>query len=453
VETDLIVVGGGTGGLAAARTAARRGKRVLLVADGPLGGDCTWTGCVPSKTLIESAAAGLGFDRAVARVREIVAHIAGIEDEDVLADEGVRVLRGRARLTSTRGEVSVDGDRLRAPLLVLASGSGPAAPPVEGLDQVPYLTNETVFDLDALPGRLAVLGGGAIGCELAQAFARLGAQVTVVEVADRLLALEEPETSEVVTAALRADGVTVHTGTKVVRAASAGDGVVLTLDDGRTVEADRLLVAAGRRAGTEGLGLDEAGVRTERGYVVTDERMRTSVDGVYAVGDVTGRLQLTHAADEMGRVAVTDAFSRLPGAKFRAAWTPWAVFTSPEVGRVGMTEVQAAEHGGRVAYLPMSEVDRALAAGRTEGFVKLIAGPRKVLRNAGGGRLLGATVVCERGGELVHEAALAMRTGMFTGRLAQTTHAYPSWSMAVQKAAAQFFFTYEGRSARPARGG
>lgn len=224
----------------------------------------------------------------------------------------------------------------------------------------------------------------------------------------------------------------------------------LILQDGSVVEAARVLVAVGRSAFTDGLGLEERGVRTDRGFVVTDELLRTTTSGIYAVGDVAGKLQLTHAADEMGRIAAANAFSRVPRARFVSDRVPWVTFTSPEIGRVGMTEAQAADHHGRVAYLPMDEVDRALAAGAPDGFVKLIAGPRRVMRGIGGGRLLGATVVAQRGGELIHEPALAMRTGMFTGRLAQTAHAYPTWSTAIQKAAAQFFMIYEGRAARPA---
>ena len=181
-----------------------------------------------------------------------------------------------------------------------------------------------------------------------------------------------------------------------------------------------------------------------------DAHLQTTAKGIWAAGDVTGLLPFTHAADEMGRIAVANALSRRGWRRFQASAIPWVTFTAPEVGRVGMTEAEAADRGGRVAYLPMSEVDRAVAAGETRGFVKLIAGPRRVLRNTGGGQILGATVVAARGGELIHEAALAIRTRMFTGRLAQAIHAYPTWSMAIRQAAAQFFMEIDGRRARPA---
>jgi pyruvate/2-oxoglutarate dehydrogenase complex dihydrolipoamide dehydrogenase (E3) component len=210
-------------------------------------------------------------------------------------------------------------------------------------------------------------------------------------------------------------------------------------------------VTVGRAPVTAGLDPGAAGVETdERGIITVDDRLATSASGVYAVGDVTGRLQVTHAADEMGRTAAVNALRRPARLRFRTATVPWVTFTSPEVARVGMTESEAAEHGGRVAFLPMSEVDRAVAAGATDGFVKLVAGPRTLLRNLGGGRLLGATIVGERAGEMIHEVALAMRTRAFTGRLAQTVHAYPTWSTAVRSTAAQFFLERDGRRARPA---
>jgi pyruvate/2-oxoglutarate dehydrogenase complex dihydrolipoamide dehydrogenase (E3) component len=218
------------------------------------------------------------------------------------------------------------------------------------------------------------------------------------------------------------------------------------------VQAERLLVAVGRRPDTDGLDFAAAGVETDRrGFVRTDPHLGTTAKTVYAVGDVTGGLQFTHAADEMGRIAAANALGRVQWRAYRPDATPWVTFTDPEVGRVGITEEQAAGHGGQVAFLPMSEVDRAITAGRTDGFVKLIAGPRPLLRGAGGGRLLGASIVAERGGDMVAEAAQAIRTRMFAGRLAQTTHAYPSWALAVQQAAAQFFFEIGGRKARPAR--
>ncbi|WP_040726961.1 dihydrolipoyl dehydrogenase family protein [Nocardiopsis chromatogenes] len=449
---DLLVIGGGSAGLAAARTAAAKGARPLMVADGPPGGDCTFTGCVPSKTLIEAAAQGEGFGAAIGRVHGTVARIAATEDAEALRGEGIDVLRGRAEFDSPR-TVRVAGKELAAARAVVATGSEPTIPPVRGLDGIDYLTSDTVFGLERLPERITVLGGGAIGCELAQAFARLGARVTVLEARECLLPGEEPEASRVVEDRFTAEGIDVRTGAEAVRACATSEGDRIDLAAGGPVVADRVLVAVGRTPATAGLGLRAAGAAVDaRGAVVTDDRMATtSPPGLYAAGDVTGRTLLTHAAYAMGRVAAANALSRGRGrSRYDDAQVPLAVFTAPEVARVGMTERQAAREdpGARVAYLPMSEVDRAITAGRTEGFVKVVAGRRRWLGGLGGGRILGATVAGERAGELVHEFALAMRTGMFTGRLAQTVHAYPTHAMAVQQAVAQFFGGYGGRTAR-----
>jgi pyruvate/2-oxoglutarate dehydrogenase complex dihydrolipoamide dehydrogenase (E3) component len=447
---DLVVIGGGAAGLGAARAAARADARVLLVSDGEPGGDCTFYGCVPSKTLIEAAGQGRSYPEAAQRVRDVVARVAATENAEALRREGIEVMRGRARLLSA-SQVAVGGDRVRAGAVILATGSRPTVPPIPGLATAGYLTNETVFDLPTLPASLAVLGGGPVGCELAQAFARLGSRVTLVEAADRLLPREEPQASWTLAGVLAREGVDVRTGATVEQVGPDGR---LLLAGGDQIATDQLLVAVGRTPVTEGLHLAAAGVRTDqRGNVVTDDYLRTTARGVCAIGDVTGRLPFTHTAYEMGRVAAGNVLGRWRRPRrYRPYATPWVTFTDPECGRVGLTEAQAAVRvpGARVAYLPLSETDRALAADRTDGFVKLIAGPRRLLGDLGGGRILGATIVAERGGEMIHEPALAMATRMFAGRLAAAAHAYPTWSYAVQLAAAQFVLEIGGRTARPA---
>ena len=492
MDHDLIVIGGGAAGLAAVRTGLWAGADMALVTDGPIGGDCTFTGCVPSKTLIAAASAGLGFGEAMDRVRTVVEHIAATESAEVWRRRGVTVLEGRARLM-THDTVAVDGKRVTAPRIVIATGSRPAIPPIEGLADLggsaggAVLTTDTLFELESRPDSLGIVGGGPTGCELAQALARLGVDVRLFEAADRVLPTEEAEASAIVAAALAADGVQVQTsalvtgvevggsasapvtsvgvqtlapvtgaGTEVsasgpiTGAAQDGNGVTVRAGS-QSVAVERLLLAAGRAPAADGLGLAELKVKLDRrGWVVTDARLATSIKGVYAAGDVTGRTALTHAADEMGRLAAANALGRGPRGRFREEWVPQVIFTDPEVARVGAVEAEAPPRS-RVAYLPLVEVDRAIIAGRADGFVKIIAGPRPAVRWLGGGRVIGATVVAPRAGEMIAEVALAMRTRAFTGRLAQTAHAYPTWSHGIQKAAAQFFGEIEGRRARPPR--
>jgi pyruvate/2-oxoglutarate dehydrogenase complex dihydrolipoamide dehydrogenase (E3) component len=445
-DHDLIVIGGGTAGLSAARTARRRGASVVLITDGPPGGDCTFTGCVPSKTLLASTS--MPFAAAMARVRDTVAAIAADEDETVLTKEGIEVLRARAEVVDPQ-TVKADGRTLRSTRLVLATGSSPVVPAIPGLSEISYLTNENVFELTTLPQHLVVLGGGAIGCEMAFAFTRLGAKVTVLEGDSRVLGKEEPEASRVIHEALTGAGADVRISTTLSSVTRKGRTLTLQTTGGE-LTCTHLLVAVGRKpltGGTEALDLK----RAKNGAIEVDLRMRTSIKGVYAAGDVTGRLPFTHAADEMGRVAVGNALGKVP-MTFKEAFVPWVTFTDPEVARVGLSEAQAAEQhrGARVVELPLAEVDRARTSARTDGFVKIVVGRRKVLGNLAGGRVLGATIVAERAGEMIAEVALAMRTGMFTGRLGQTSHAYPTWSVAVQQAVGQLFGVGE-RTPREAR--
>ena len=452
VDHDLIIIGGGAGGLAAARAAQWVGADALLVNDGPLGGDCTFTGCIPSKTLLSAARDGLGFDDAVGRVSQAIDRVAATETADVFRSRGTRVLEARARLV-THDSIAVGDRRITAPKIIIATGGRPVMPPIPGLDTVDALTNDSVFSLSSLPASMTIVGGGPIGCELAEAFARLGTAVTLVEGLPRLLAREEPDASAVVERSLAGLGVRVMTGVLIERVESTAMGSVRIFVDGQEIVTDKLLLAVGRVPNAEELGLDELGIELTKGsYIKTDDRLSTNVRGVYAAGDVTGKLAFTHAADEMGRLAAGNALGKGQRGRYRTHWIPWVTFTSPEVARIGMTEAVAAAHGGRVAELPLSEIDRAITDGSEDGFIKLIAGPKRITRGLFGGQLIGATIVAPRAGEMIHEIALAMRVGMFTGRLAQTVHAYPSWSYGIQKAAGQFFGDVEGRTARDAKG-
>jgi pyruvate/2-oxoglutarate dehydrogenase complex dihydrolipoamide dehydrogenase (E3) component len=482
-DHDLLIIGAGATGLAAARTARAAGRSVALVEAARPGGDCTHHGCVPSKTLLDvshrvSAARdgrrlGVGemgpvdFAAVMRHVQDVIADVERDESPGLLRREGIDLLTGWARFVDTSGHgctVDVDGTRVRARRVVVASGAHAAVPPVDGLADVPYLTNATVFDLTEQPEHLLVMGGGAIGVELAQAFAGLGTRVTLVEGAPRILGKEEPEVSDVMTRVLSGQGVDVRTGSQVASVRTLPDGATeLTLDDGTAVSGSHLLVAVGRRPATSGMDLDRVGIETGRaGSIVTDDQLRTTTAGVWAAGDCTTPLQFTHVGDAQGRLAAANAFARgtrLPGllggpGTFDPRVTPWVTFTEPEVGRVGLTEDEAyARYGSRsrVAVVTMAETDRSRTAASTEGYVKLVVGPRRVAPHRLLDEVVGLTAVSPHGGELAHTAALAMRTRMLAARLAQTVAPYPTYSLALRIATSRLFGTFAGQTWRPAR--
>ncbi len=431
---DLLVVGGGTAGLVGAYTAAALGARTAIVERARLGGDCLWTGCVPSKALLAAAhaaadarrAAALGvrvagvevdFAVVMAHVKAAIATIEPVDGAPALEAAGVTVLTGEARLTGPRTAV-VDGVGVPWRRLLLATGSEPVVPDVPGLEHVRVLTTDTVWELEALPDPLVVLGGGATGCELAQAFARLGARVTLVELAPRLLGGEDPDAVAVVRDALEADGVEVLTGHRLVR--GAPDAVGVRGPDGeRELACGALLVAAGRRARTTGLGLDAAGVALDgAGQVVVDPALRTTNPRIWAAGDVTPLPKYTHTAGAHAGIAVPNALLRLRR-RVRLDAVPRVVYTDPELAAVG---VRTDDPRVRALTRPHREVDRAIAEGRTEGFARLA-----VRRRAGRTRVVGATLVGPRAGETLAELTLAVRLGLGPSALLATTHPYPTY--------------------------
>ncbi|MDN5768660.1 MAG: FAD-dependent oxidoreductase [Humibacillus sp.] len=432
---DLLVIGGGTAGIVGAKTAARFGARVLLVDRDHPGGDCLFTGCVPSKSLLAAASAAsnaraasrfgvdvpvveVDFRRVMAHVQGAIEHITPTDSAEALEHAGVRVVRGHAELCG-RTTAVVDGVVVSFRQALVATGAEPMLPPIPGLSEAQALTSETVWQLRDLPERLAVLGGGSIGCELSQAFARLGSDVVVIEAATALLPREDPDAAAVVTAALEADGVTVRTGGGVVEV-SSDDGVSgsLVLESGERLDYDMLLVAVGRRPRTAGLGLEVAGVSVdERGYVVVDDHLRTTNHRVWAAGDLTGHPQFTHVAGVHASIAATNAVLGLRRS-VAAVVVPRVTFTHPEVAAVGASSGSpGAEH--EVRSWPDDEVDRAVAEGETAGFTKLVTDRR--------GRIVGATVVGPRAGEALAELTLAVTRGLTTTALAGSTHPYPTY--------------------------
>ena len=435
---DLLVVGGGTAGIVGAKTAARMGARVLLVERERTGGDCLWTGCVPSKALLAAAdaaavarrSAHLGvhvptvevdFAGVMKHVRGAIEQIAPIDSPQALTDTGVTVWHGTARFTGS-GAAVVDGRRVRFTQALLATGAAPSLPPIPGLAETEALTSDTVWDLDALPDRLVVLGGGSIGCELGQGFARLGSEVTIVEGADRVLPREDADAAAAVHRALEDDGAHVLTGTQVTTVhPREGDSRAghLVLADGREVTFDRLLVAVGRSPRTRDLGLDTVGVDVdERGFVVVDDHLRTTHPRIWAAGDLTGHPQFTHLAGVHGSLAASNA---VLGVRRSVDLTgvPRVTYTQPEVAAVGLDTGRDRDRL-RVLAWSHEHVDRAVTEGRTDGLTKLVVDRR--------GRIVGATVVGPRAGETLGELGVAVKQGLRTRDLASVTHPYPTYN-------------------------
>lgn len=437
---DLVVIGGGTAGIVASRTAASLGARVLLVERARTGGDCLWTGCVPSKALLAAAhraadargahtvgvqVAGVSVDFAgvMRHVRAAIAAIAPEDSPATLEAAGVRVLSGTARFTGP-GRLDVDGRAVRFRRALLATGAAPVVPPVPGLREARPLTSDSVWDLEVLPARLVVLGGGSIGCELAQAFARLGSQVTLVEALPRILTAEDPDASSLVHAALRRDGVQVLAGHRLtaVRGGPPGTGQAVVERDGEETALgyDQLLVSVGRAPASGGMGLDAIGVTVDdQGHVEVDSMLRTGNPRVWAAGDVTPLPAYTHTAGVHGSIAAGNA---VLGLRRRVDLTavPRVTYTDPEVAAVGAPTWAGDDRPApRTTTRSHDRVDRAVADGRTEGFARLTLGRRS--------RILGATVVGSRAGETLAELTLAVRLKLGTADLAGTIHPYPTY--------------------------
>lgn len=447
-DRNLIVIGGGAAGLVASLTAATLGAKVSLIERHRMGGDCLNTGCVPSKALLRAAhlmgeikrAPELGFRQAhaefdfsalMARVHKVIARVEPHDSAERYRSLGVDVIQGEARLTSP-WTVAVDGVELSTRALVLATGGEPFIPAIPGLADIPYLTSDNLWSLAQLPERLLILGGGPIGCEMAQAFARLGSRVTLLEQAAQLLPREDAEVGVALQVQLAADGVHCLTGFGAV-SVSAGELVAEGPDGRQTLAFDQLLVAVGRRPVTAGLGLDELGIETgSRGEIVVDAALRTRYRHILACGDVTGRYQLTHAAGHEGwHAAINGLFGGIKALKVDYGAMPAVVYTEPEMARVGLNEVEAQAKGlaYEVTRYDLAELDRAIADG-SDGMVKVLS-DRK-------GRLLGATVVAPRAGEMITEYTLALRAGWKLGTLLGPIRPYPSYAEAGRYVAAQW---------------
>jgi pyruvate/2-oxoglutarate dehydrogenase complex dihydrolipoamide dehydrogenase (E3) component len=446
---NLVVVGAGTAGLVTAAAAAGLGARVALVERYLMGGDCLNVGCVPSKCVIRSArvvgeaarAASLGvrvpdgvapdFGAVMERMRRVRARLSRIDSAERFRGLGVDVFLGDARFAGP-DSVEVGGRTLRFKRAVVATGARAGAPPVPGLGEAGFLTNETVFNLTERPRTLAVVGAGPIGCELAQAFRRLGSEVVLVHDSPHVLNREDPDAAEIVQRAFVREGIRLVLDARLQRVARGAEGKVLHFvagGRGHAVTVDEILVGAGRLPNVEGLGLEAAGIEHQARGVVVDDHLRTTNPRVYAAGDVCMDFKFTHAADATARLVVQNALF-LGRKKVSALTIPWCTYTDPEVAHVGLYERDAAAKGFAVDTftIPFGEVDRAVADGEEEGFVKVHV--RK-----GTDRILGATIVARHAGEMLNELTLAMVARVGLGRLAGVVHPYPTQAEAIRKAA------------------
>lgn len=453
---DLIVIGGGSAGLVAAGGAGILGAKVALIEKAKLGGDCLYTGCVPSKTLIRSArfasdmkhADKYGFEKPemkfkkdtfssiTGRVQEVIGVIEEHDRPEVFEEMGAEVIFGSPKFIS-KNEIEVelrDGTKrtMRAKRFCVSTGSSAFVPPIEGIEETGYITNEEVFHLKDLPEKLIVLGGGAIGCEMGQSFARFGSEVTLVEMNERIMSVEDEEVSAFMKDIFENEGIKVLTKTKAVKFHKNDKGkkvVTVEKEDGKKeeIEADEILVAVGRKPNTKGLELDTAGVELEKGKIKVDEYLRTTNKAIYAAGDVNGKFQFTHMADYEAQIVLKNCFLFYPlTTKADYSVVPWTTFTEPEVARVGMIESEARKKHGRsidVYKVPFEENDRAHAEGDPEGFAKL------VLK---GNKILGVTIVGIHAGELLSEFSVAMKHGLSIAQLNEAIHVYPTLAKITQ---------------------
>ena len=443
-DTDMVVIGAGSGGLVAALIAATVKARVTLIEKNKMGGDCLNTGCVPSKALIRSArhaydnrrGSELGFDnielpvdlnKVMRRVQRAIAKIEPHDSVERYESLGVDVELGEGRIVSP-WQVEVNGKLITTRNIVIATGAEPFVPPIAGIEMVDYLTSDNIWSLEQLPGRTIVLGGGPIGTELTQALARLGSQVTQVELLPNILPREDIEFSTLVREQLEAEGVSVMTGYKATEVGSDDGENYLVVTDEAGIEQrvlfDQLVVAVGRKANTTGFGLEEIGVElTANGTVAVDDYLRTNFPNIFAIGDVAGPYQFTHTASHMAWYAAVNALFGV-FRKFRVDYSviPWATFCAPEIARVGMNEQEAKAAGidYEVTTYDVSDLDRAIADEAAHGLVK-------VLTRAGSDKVIGATIAAEHAGELIGEFTLAMKHGIGLKKIMGTIHIYPTF--------------------------
>jgi pyruvate/2-oxoglutarate dehydrogenase complex dihydrolipoamide dehydrogenase (E3) component len=450
LDVDVCVIGAGSGGLSVAAGASQMGAKTVLIERAEMGGDCLNTGCVPSKALLaaghaaqtirDSARFGVNgvqptidFEKVHGHVHGVIGAIAPNDSVERFTGLGVQVIQAEAKFTGPR-EVVADGTTVRAKRFVVATGSRAGVPPIDGLEETPFLTNETIFERTAAPEHLIVIGGGPIGMEMAQAHRRLGARVTVLELAT-ILPKDDPELVDILRTRLRAEGIDIREAITVVKTGRKGNGITVTIEeDGKEVaiEGSDLLVAAGRTPNVDGLDLEKAGIDYTKAGITTEARLRTSNKRVYAVGDIAGGPQFTHIAGYHAGIAIRNMLFRLPAnVDYKAM--PWVTYTAPELAHVGLSEAAAREKGEDVTILrwPFAENDRAQAERETDGLIKVVTTKK--------GRILGASILGPHAGELILPWVLAVGQKMKIGTMASAIAPYPTLGEVSKRAAGSYY--------------
>ena len=454
LKADICIIGGGSGGLSVAAGAAQLGASVVLFERAEMGGDCLNTGCVPSKAMLEAAKiakianngmpsmgisagqAEIDFGAVKAHVRDVIAGIAPHDSEERFRGLGVNVIKSEASFTSKDSVTAIqDGEPIsvRAKYFVVATGSHPVAPPINGLEGVSYYTNETIFDLNEKPQHLIIIGGGPIGIEMAQAHRRLGCDVTVIE-ASAIMGRDDPDLVGRLMTKMTDEGIRLIEQARITSITQNGARIMVDISDGESIEGTHLLVAAGRRPNIDTLNLEAANISYDARGIQTDNRLRSSNKRVYAIGDVAGRHQFTHVAGYHAGIVIRNILFKLP-AKLRDDAIPWVTYTDPELAQTGLTWTEAVSRYGAEAVRrtdwELRDNDRARAARRTEGLIRVISDKK--------GKILGASILAPNAGELIHSWTLALQAGLKMSAMAGTIAPYPSWSEASKRAAGAFF--------------
>ena len=457
-EYDSIVIGGGAAGLTTAGISANFGAKTVMIEEDRLGGDCTWTGCVPSKTLIKAASVmhnakeaekfGLMGEQVEFNPLAVMKHIDEVRKEvyedadrpEIFEEMGIEVVNGSAQFVDEHTVKITDQTGVEREItgkyIFICTGAKAFVPPVDGISEIDYLTNESLFEVDDLPQKLVIVGAGPIGTEMAQAFNRLGTKVEVIDMAPGILMNDDPELTTILKEKLEEEGVIYHLNSGVKGVKKSGEKIeVLIEKDGEevTVSGASVLFATGRRANIESLNLNAAGVETEKAGIRVNDKCRTNKRHIYAIGDVTGRYQFTHMSEHMAKVATSNALIKVP-MKIDKKHVPWVTYTEPELGHIGATEKKLREQGVtfEVYRFPFSKIDRAITDGETTGLIKVYA-------KKWTGKILGASILGAHAGEMISQYALAMRNGVSLRDFADTIHPYPSYGLGARRAADQWY--------------